>query len=311
MDVTRQRTLRNGISCTGIGLHSGLPVAMTLHPALPDTGIVFRRTDVSESESLVRARRESLSGSKLCTTVANEHGTSVATIEHLMAALAGCAVDNVLIELDGAEMPIMDGSAEPFVLLLENAGMVEQDAPRQVIRVLKRIEVSDGVSSMVIEPDSDFVIDFEIHFENTAVARQRRSYRAQDASFKDDIGKARTFGFAEDADALRSAGFARGGSLENAVVVDGAEILNVGGLRYDDEFVRHKVLDCIGDMYLAGGPMLGKITAIRSGHALNHQLLVTLFADADAWVAENAMTFTANPELSQEASTEVLAAATA
>jgi UDP-3-O-[3-hydroxymyristoyl] N-acetylglucosamine deacetylase len=307
MDVTRQRTLRNRISCTGIGLHSGLPVAMTLHPALADTGIVFRRTDVSDSESLVRARRESLSGSKLCTTVSNEHGTSVATIEHLMAALAGCAVDNVLIELDGAETPIMDGSAEPFVLLLENAGTVEQDAPRQVIRVLKRIEISDGVSSMVIEPDANFVIDFEINFENTAVARQRRSYRAQDASFKDDIGPARTFGFAEDADALRSAGFARGGSLDNAVVVDGSEILNVGGLRYDDEFVRHKVLDCIGDMYLAGGPILGKITAIRSGHALNHQLLVALFADPDAWVAEDAMPSLTDPQ----AAPEILAAATA
>ena len=311
MEVTRQRTLRDRISCSGIGLHSGLPVAITLHPALPDAGIVFCRTDVSESKSLVRARRESLSGSKLCTSVANEHGTSVATIEHLMAALAGCAVDNVLIELDGGEMPIMDGSAEPFVLLLESAGMVEQDAPRHVIRVCKRIEVSDGTSSMVIEPDNDFVIDFEINFENTVVACQRWSYRAEDASFKDDIGKARTFGFAEEADALRSAGFARGGSLDNAVVVDGAEILNVGGLRYDDEFVRHKVLDCIGDMYLAGGPLKGKITAIRSGHALNHQLLVALFADPDAWVAEVTMALTTNPELSQEASTEAFSVATA
>ena len=307
MDVTRQRTLRNRISCAGIGLHSGLPVAMTLHPALPDTGIVFRRTDVAESESLVRASRESLSGSKLCTTVANEFGTSVATIEHLMAALAGCAVDNVLIELDGAEVPIMDGSAEPFVQLLENAGMVEQDVPRQVVRVLKRIEVTDGVSSMVIEPDTDFVIDFEINFKNTMVSRQCRSYRDQDASFKDDIGKARTFGFAEDADALRSAGFARGGSLDNAVVVDGAKILNVGGLRYDDEFVRHKVLDCIGDMYLVGGPLMGKITAIRSGHALNHQLLAALFADPDAWVAEDTMPGVSDPEPAPE----MLAAATA
>ncbi|MBT3396249.1 MAG: UDP-3-O-acyl-N-acetylglucosamine deacetylase [Alphaproteobacteria bacterium] len=307
MDVTHQRTLRNRISCTGIGLHSGLPVAMTLHPALPDTGIIFRRTDVAESESLVRANRESLSGSKLCTTVANEFGTSVATIEHLMAALAGCAVDNVLIELDGAEVPIMDGSAEPFVLLLENAGMIEQDAPRQVVRVLKRIEVTDGVSSMVIEPNADFVIDFEINFENTMVSRQRRSYRDQDASFKDDIGKARTFGFAEDADALRSAGLALGGSLDNAVVVDGAEILNVGGLRYDDEFVRHKVLDCIGDMYLAGGPLMGKITAIRSGHALNHQLLVALFADPDAWVTVDAMPSVSDPQ----AAPEILAAASA
>ena len=306
MDTTRQRTLRNRISTAGIGLHSGLPVAMTLLPALPDTGIVFRRTDVDAGQSLVRARRENLSGSQLCTTIANEGGTTVATIEHLMAALAGCAVDNLLVELDGGEVPIMDGSAEPFVLLVENAGVIEQDAPRQIIRVLKRIEVVDGDRSIVIEPASEFVVDFEINFDNPAVARQRRSYEAQDASFKDQFGKARTFGFIEDADALRSAGFARGGSLENAVVVDGSEILNDGGLRYDDEFVRHKVLDCIGDMYLAGGPMLAKITAKRSGHALNHQLLVALFADPDAWAAEDAISVDSAP-----LAEEILAAATA
>lgn len=305
MNTARQRTLRNRISCTGIGLHTGAAVAMTLHPALPDTGVVFQRTDVAAEHSQIPARWENLSGSLLCTSIANGAGTTISTIEHLMAALAGCAIDNVLIELDGPEVPIMDGSAEPFVRLVECAGMVEQAAPRRVIRVLKEIEVFDGARRAAIEPSSDFVVDLEIDFQNPAVAQQRREYRALDFSFKEEFGRARTFGFAEDASALRSAGFARGGSLDNAVVVDGTKILNDGGLRYADEFVRHKVLDCIGDMYLAGGPILAKITGVRSGHAMNHQLLRALFADPDAWAVEDALPAGFGPNA------DILAAATA
>ncbi len=305
MNTTRQHTLRNRISCTGVGLHTGAAVSMTLHPALPDTGVVFRRTDVAASDSQVPARWENLSGSMLCTSIANAAGTTISTTEHLMAALAGCAIDNALVELDGPEVPIMDGSAEPFVRLMECAGMVEQAAARRVIRVLKDIEVFDGRRRATIEPSGDFVVDLEIDFKNPAVAQQRREYRALDFSFKEEFGRARTFGFAEDASALRSAGFARGGSLENAVVVDGTKILNDGGLRYDDEFVRHKVLDCIGDMYLAGGPLMAKITGVRSGHAMNHQLLRALFADPDAWAIEDALPAGFGPDA------DLLAAATA
>lgn len=296
MDTTLQSTLQHPISCTGIGLHTGAAVSMTLHPALADTGVTFRRTDVAAAAADVPGRWENLSSAELCTTIANAAGTTVGTIEHLMAALAGCAVDNVLVELDGPEVPIMDGSADPFVLLAECAGMVQQDAPRRVIRVLREVAVFDGLRRVSIAPDDDFVVDVAIEFDSPAVARQRCEFRSHDASFKEDFGRARTFGFAEEAVALRSRGLARGGSLENAVVVDGAEVLNAGGLRYEDEFVRHKVLDCIGDMYLAGGPMLARVTGVRSGHALYHRLLRALFAEPDAWAMEDAMPASQRPE---------------
>ena len=287
MEPGTQRTLRNRISCTGIGLHTGVGVSMTLHPAPPNTGVVFHRSDVKSAVARVPARWDRVHSSMLCTTIANEHGTSVATIEHLMAALAGCAIDNVVVELDGPEVPIMDGSASPFVLLAECAGTVAQDEPRRYLRVLKSVAVEDRSRRIELRPADELCLRFEIDFSSAAIARQSRTLRVTERTFKEDIGRARTFGFADEVSALRARGFARGGSLENAVVVDGDSVVNEGGLRYEDEFVRHKMLDCIGDLYLTGGPVLAEVIGVRSGHSLTHRLLEALFADADAWRYES------------------------
>lgn len=278
-----QRTLRNTISCSGKGLHSGVRVQLTLQPAPVDTGIVFQRTDVTEAKSLVPARYDNVSEATLGTTITNEHGIKVATIEHLMAALCGCGVDNALIALDGPEIPIMDGSAEPFVFLIECAGLIDQDALRRYIRVKKPVRIEQGNGFAEVSPAENFAIDLEIDFNNPVVARQSGRFDFNDTSFKNTICRARTFGFAEEVINLQAMGFARGGSLDNAIVVDKDRVLNEDGLRYDDEFVRHKVLDCIGDIYLAGHYLLGHVHGYRSGHKLNNMLLRALFADKAAW----------------------------
>jgi UDP-3-O-[3-hydroxymyristoyl] N-acetylglucosamine deacetylase len=224
-----------------------------------------------------------VSNTMLCTTISNDDGVRVATIEHLMAALAGCGIDNALIEIDGPEVPIMDGSSAPFVMLFECAGAVEQDAPRRAIRILKPVTVSDGDCGVTVMPGPDFSVEFEIDFNSEAVSEHSLDIRLVNGTFNESISRARTFGFMEDIDQLRAAGLALGGSLDNAVVVDGERILNEGGLRFDDEFVRHKILDCVGDFYLAGGPMLARVVAHKSGHAFNNKLLRALFADESAW----------------------------
>jgi UDP-3-O-[3-hydroxymyristoyl] N-acetylglucosamine deacetylase len=259
---------------------------MTLHPAPPDTGIVFHRSDVDPKAAHVPARWENIRAGILCTTLGNDAGTTVGTVEHLMAAMSGCAVDNVLVELNGPEVPVMDGSAEPFVRLAECAGTVVQDSPRRYLRVLKRIVVEEGDRYMALVPAEEFRVRFEIDFQSSAVARQACGLAVTERSFKENIGRARTFGFASDVNDLRARGYARGGTLENSVVVDGETILNNGGLRYEDEFVRHKILDCVGDMYLAGAPVLAEVVGIRSGHSLTHGLLRALFADDGAWRLE-------------------------
>ena len=285
-----QRTLKNRISCTGVGLHTGVQVSLTLHPAAADTGIVFLRSDVAPGIARVQARWDRVRASVLCTTIGNEFGTSVMTIEHLMAAFAGCGIDNAIVELNGPEVPAMDGSAHPFVLLMECAGTIAQESPRRVLRVLHPVEVVDGDRRAALRPAHEFRIDFEIDFDGTkgapkgsAGVHQRRAFRGSASAFKEEIGRARTFGFADEVEAMRAKGFARGGSLDNAVVVDGDKVLNAGGLRYDDEFVRHKILDCIGDLYLAGAPMVAHVVGLRSGHAVTHMLLRALFADKSAW----------------------------
>jgi UDP-3-O-[3-hydroxymyristoyl] N-acetylglucosamine deacetylase len=202
----------------------------------------------------------------------------------LAAALAGCEIDNVLIEVDGPEIPIMDGSSAPFVFLIECAGTVEQSAVRTAVKILKPVTVGDETRSLSILPAKEFSLAFEIDFDSSAIDRQERTFQRIGADFKSDIARARTFGFDHEVEALRSAGLARGGSLDNAVVVSGDKILNEGGLRFDDEFVRHKILDCVGDLYLAGGPVIGEVIASKSGHALNNALLRAVFADDDAWV---------------------------
>ncbi|MFQ6017970.1 MAG: UDP-3-O-acyl-N-acetylglucosamine deacetylase [Kiloniellaceae bacterium] len=277
-----QKTLRNSIHCSGIGLHTGAKVNMTLHPAAAETGIVFHRNDVAGG-ARIEASWENAVEAPLCTTLVGDGGAKLCSIEHLMSALAGCGIDNLVVELNGPEVPVMDGSAAPFVFLIECAGTVEQDAPRRALRIRKEVTVADPCRSASIAPGAGLSIDFEIEFDNPVVARQRWSIQVSDATYKRDVSRARTFGFLEEVDNMRAKGLARGGSLDNAVVISGRRILNDGGLRYDNEFVRHKVLDLIGDLYLAGAPVIGRVRGYRAGHALSLRMLKALFADHSAW----------------------------
>ena len=296
--MNHQQTLRNQISCSGVGLHGGAKVSLTLHPAAPNTGIIFYRADVSQGEPRIAASFENVVESDLCTTVANEDGVKVSTIEHLMAALYGCGIDNALVEVDGPEIPIMDGSAAPFVFLIECAGTVEQATPREVIRVLRPVEVRAGDSRATLSPGEGFSVAFEIDYPSPVIGHQQCVMALHEGGFKSEICRARTFGFAHEVDALRARGLAQGGSLDNAVVVSGDGVLNDGGLRYGDEFVRHKVLDSIGDLYLAGARLVGQFEGICSGHALNHQLLAEFFADRSAWRRET-LAPAAQPEVAR------------
>ena len=284
--VRPQRTLRAAMELSGVGLHSGAPVALRLTPAAPDAGVRFRRLDVRGRNPEVPARWDAVSDTTLCTTVANEDGVKVATVEHLMAALAGAGVDNALIELDGPEVPVVDGSSAPFLALIERAGLIDQAAPRRIVRVQKRVEVADGAGAWcALEPAESFSVRFEIDFDSRAVGRREASFElGADGAFKRELACARTFGFERDVQRLWDMGLARGGSLDNAVVIGADDrILNAGGLRFDDECIRHKALDSVGDLYLAGAPIVGRFVGVRSGHALNNRLLRALFADAAAW----------------------------
>ena len=278
-----QRTLKSSIRCSGVGLHTGDKISMELHPAAADTGVVFRRIDVASTNRDVPARYDHVGSTNMCTMLVNADGVSVSTVEHLMAALAGCEIDNVIVALDGPEVPIMDGSAEPFVFLIECAGTIELDEPCRAIQVLHPVTVRDGDSVARLEPADSFSIEFGIDFDSAAIGRQSFVMEVSPDAFKTDISRARTFGFLHEVEALRNAGLGQGGSLDNVVVVDGDEVMNHDGLRFDNEFVRHKVLDCIGDMYLAGGPLIGKFSGVRAGHGLHHKLLETLFGEDAAW----------------------------
>jgi len=278
----RQRTLKDSIHCSGIGLHSGVEVNMTLHPAEADTGIRFRRNGTVQRTEVAAIWQNAIE-TPLSTTLMGEADIKIGTIEHLLSALSGCAIDNVVIELNGPEVPVMDGSSAPFVFLIECAGSVTQDAPRRALEIRRDITVSDSQRAVTAMPGRGLSIDFEIDFDNAAVARQRWSFQVTQASYKREVSRARTFGFLEDVDRLREMGLALGGSLDNAIVIDGDRVLNDGGLRYDNEFVRHKVLDLIGDLALIGGPVIGKFCCKRTGHSMNLRLLQTLFADDAAW----------------------------
>jgi UDP-3-O-[3-hydroxymyristoyl] N-acetylglucosamine deacetylase len=280
MGIALQRTLKSAAFCRGIGLHCGRGIAMTLRPAAPDTGIVFRRLDAGAE---LRAIWSKTIESALSTVLSNGEGLQIGTIEHLMAALAGCGIDNAVVELDGPEVPVMDGSAAPFVALLERAGFVEQDLARRALKILKPVRVSDKGASAALLPEHGFSMSFEIEFDNALISRQDLTLSVEPESFKAELAPARTFGLLDDLPRLKAAGLARGGSLENAVVVSGDRVLNAGGLRFADEFVRHKLLDAYGDLYLAGGPIIGHFRGVRSGHALTRRLLAALFADPDAW----------------------------
>ena len=253
---------------------------MTLCPAAPDSGILFRRIDAGVE---IRAHWTNAIDSPLCTVLSNGEGVKVGTVEHLMAALAGAEIDNVIVELDGPEVPVMDGSAAPFLFLIECAGVVEQDAARRAIRVLKPVRISEVDATAELSPDHGFSMSFEIDFDNPLIRRQEISLTFASETFKTELSRARTFGLLDDVKRLRAAGLARGGSLDNAIVVTRDQVLNMGGLRYGDEFVRHKLLDAFGDLYLAGGPLIGYFRGVRSGHAHTRRLLAALFADDEAW----------------------------
>lgn len=281
--MTFQKTLRNSISCTGVGVHSGNVVNMTLRPAEAGTGIVFRRTDVDAAIADVPARYDTVTELVMCTTIANEAGVKVATIEHLMAAFSGSGIDNALVELDGPEVPVMDGSSAPFIFLIECADVIDQAKPRQFIKVLKEISVTDGDAEAVLSPGDNISVSFEIAFDNKRIGHQSCSFNLRNGTFKNEISRARTFGFLGELEQLKSMGLAKGGSLDNAVVLSGEDVLNEEGLRYQDEFVRHKALDAIGDLYLAGAPIIGQFQGVRSGHSLNNKLLHAFLSDKDAW----------------------------
>lgn len=280
--VQRQATLRASAQCAGIALHAGRHVNLVMKPAPIGTGIVFIRTDISDRENDIPVRADAVTDVKRCTTISNYADISVSTIEHLMAALSASGVDNLYIEIDGLEVPAMDGSSEQFLQMIEDAGVLSQSAPRRYIKVLKTVEVQVGEAYARIEPHHCLHLDVTIDFEERAIGRQRIEIEPDVKDFRERLASARTFARAHEVVALREAGLSLGGSYDNAIVVDGDKVLNPGGLRYSDEFVRHKALDLLGDMYV-GGPLLGRVTTVRAGHALNHQLLLALFADKKAW----------------------------
>jgi UDP-3-O-[3-hydroxymyristoyl] N-acetylglucosamine deacetylase len=283
-DVTKQHTLGKAVKCKGIALHSGVISEVLMKPAGGNHGIVFKRIDVRDNDPFVPADWRLVSDTVLSTTISNLSEVSVSTIEHLMAAFAGCGIDNVLVEINGLEVPIMDGSSKPFVEMLEASGIVEQKFARNILKILKPINViGNRGEHITLLPAKHFSVDFEINFNSNAITEKTLDIALVNGTFNHSISSARTFGFLEDVDKMRAAGLGLGGSLENVVVVDGENILNNGGLRYEDEFVRHKILDCVGDLYLSGGPILGRVTAYKSGHHFNNQLLKKLFLDEDAW----------------------------
>ena len=255
---------------------------MAMLPAPPGHGIVFRRTDIAGKGVSIAADWRHVADMPMCTAL-EDKGVQIATVEHLMAALSGCGIDNLLIEINGPELPIMDGSAWPFVFLIECAGVSELAAPRRFLKILSHVSIGAAGRSVALMPSEGFTLSFEVDYDSGAIARQRGEIDLVDGAFKNELSRARTFGFLHEVDALRAAGLARGASLDNSIVVTGDGILNEGGLRFPDEFVRHKMLDALGDLYLAGAPIIGRFEGHRSGHKLNHRLLRALFQRREAW----------------------------
>jgi UDP-3-O-[3-hydroxymyristoyl] N-acetylglucosamine deacetylase len=283
--MIRQRTLKNIIRATGVGLHTGEKVYLTLRPAAVDTGIVFRRVDLEEPVE-IRATPENVGDTRLSTTLMNGD-VRVSTVEHLLSAMAGLGIDNAYIDVTAPEVPIMDGSAGPFVFLIQSAGIEEQNAPKRFIRIKKTVMVEDGDKWARFDPFEGFKVSFNIDFEHPVFKNRSQTTTVDfsSTSFVKEVSRARTFGFMRDIEQLRENNLALGGSLENAIVMDDYRVLNEDGLRYQDEFVKHKVLDAIGDLYLLGCSLIGEFSGYKSGHALNNHLLRTLLANEDAWEA--------------------------
>src|SRR5258706_2520148 len=278
-----QRTLRNSIRASGVGLHTGQKVLMTVRPGAADSGIVFCRTDLP-APARVRARAENVGETTLGTTLIDGIAR-ISTVEHLLSAFAGLGIDNALVEVNAPEVPIMDGSAGPFVFLLQSAGVEEQSTPKRFVRIKRSVRVSDGDKWAQFDPFEGFKVNFEIEFDHPVFKRrlQRATMDFSTTSFLKEISRARTFGFMRDLETLRSHNLALGGTLDNAIVLDDTGVMNEDGLRYEDEFVKHKILDAIGDLYLLGHSLIGEFSGHKSGHGLNNRLLRTLLADAAAW----------------------------
>ncbi|WP_300175383.1 UDP-3-O-acyl-N-acetylglucosamine deacetylase [uncultured Aliivibrio sp.] len=282
--MIRQRTLKSIVQMTGVGLHSGRKVTLTLRPAASNTGVIYRRTDLNPPVDFP-ADPESVRDTMLCTALVNDDGVRISTVEHLNAALAGMGIDNVVIEVDAPEIPIMDGSASPFVYLLQSAGIEELNTAKKFIRIKKPVRIEDGDKWAEIRPYNGFRLDFTIDFNHPAIESddQKLVFDFSSQSFIKDISRARTFGFMRDIEYLQSQNLCLGGSFDCAIVLDDYRILNEDGLRFANEFVTHKVLDAVGDLYMCGHSILGEISAYKSGHALNNQLLRAVLADQEAW----------------------------
>ena len=278
-----QTTLAGTASVSGIGVHSGKPATLTISPAEEGAGVVFVRTDVTDRDADIPALATRVTTTELGTNMTNDAGVSVATVEHFLAACAGLGVDNVRAELDGPELPILDGSALQFVQLLDRAGFRRQEAPVRYIEILEPIRVQEGDKTAALLPCDRYEMRFEIDFDTPVIGNQVVDFVVDEETFRNEIMAARTFGFAHEVEALRRAGLARGGSLENAVVIDGDQILNPGGLRMEREFVKHKALDAIGDLYVLGAPLLGRYEGVKAGHAINNLLVRELLANPQAW----------------------------
>ncbi|MGQ0749906.1 MAG: UDP-3-O-acyl-N-acetylglucosamine deacetylase [Betaproteobacteria bacterium] len=281
--MIRQRTLKNTIRATGVGLHTGLKVSLALRPAAADTGIVFRRVDLAQPVD-IKASPYAVGDTRLSSCLEKD-GVRVSTVEHLMSAFGGLGVDNAYVDVSAPEVPIMDGSAGPLVFLLQSAGLEEQNAPKRFIRILKPVEVLDGDKWVRFEPHNGFKLELGIDFDHPVFDRARQSVCVDFAttSYVKEVSRARTFGFMHDVESMRAQGLALGGSLDNAIVMDDYRVLNNDGLRYSDEFVKHKVLDAIGDLYLLGHPLIGAFSGYKSGHALNNLLLRRLVEAESAW----------------------------
>lgn len=273
-----QTTIINPVSCCGIGLHSGKIVHLTIKPAKADTGIIFIRTDIRLENNFIYAKYYNVANSSLCTSI-KENNLEVKTIEHLMAALCGCGIDNAIIEIDNEEVPVMDGSSKPFIFMIEYAGKQYLQAPKRALKILKEVKVLHKDCELVAEPANDYNINLTIDFNSKIIGKQNYQF-SSDKSFKEDIADARTFGFLHELEHLKSQGLARGASLENVVGIDQDKVMNPEGLRHQDEFVRHKLLDLVGDLYTVGAPIIGSFHGYKTGHALTNQFLHQLLSDS-------------------------------
>jgi len=282
--MIKQRTIKHAVQETGIGLHKGEKVTMTLRPAPANTGIVFRRIDLEPFVD-IPARANAVGDTMLCTCLTNDNGVSISTVEHLASALAGLGIDNIVVEVDSNELPIMDGSASPFIFLLQSAGIEELNAPKRFIRIKKKIRVEEGDKWAEFHPFDGFRVDFRIDFDHPAIS-QTRQHMVLDfdaESYIDEVSRARTFGFMKDLEYMNANNLALGGSMENAVALDEYRVLNPEGLRYQDEFLKHKILDAVGDLYLGGHSIIGELKAYKSGHGLNNKLLNAMLNERSSW----------------------------